>query len=149
MFLHYYPYPTLSSDFMYDLKHIYSERLTEKPLNHFHLVYKTTSLNYDHHDLYKFLKELYEKNDESVEKIKQPKEKIYLAKLEKRDVYVFVKIKSNDVCAIRKTLLQETQKVASDNFVTIVDDLTVIYNKVYNDMEWDKDNYEIVYPYGK
>ena len=97
-----------------------------------------------------------EKVEEVVEEVKKEKEveekppRIILAKLEGRDVYVFISVDADTNAEIfRNILIKKTADVKNDKFIGKVDDLPVIYNQVYQDMGWNTDGYEIVFPYGE
>jgi len=80
--------------------------------------------------------------------VKPPR--IILAKLEDRDAYVFISVNADtNVAIFQQLVLKETDAVKNEKFMTTVDDLSVVYNQVYQEMRWNKDGYEIMYPYGK
>jgi len=132
--------------------------------------YTTTKEHVTEKELYQHLKKKYEneKEKESEEKevpqkvdpivahVTQKEEeeeipmRLLLAKLAKRDVYVFLRVpKGSDADTMRKLVLMATANAQNDKFTVMVDDLEVVYNQAYQDMKWDKDGYEVVYPYGK
>jgi len=130
----------------------------KSPMEEYVYTYKFGVPKPTEEDLYKLLKKKYEPEEKEsnwVQKVVTPPKsngtRWFLAKLEKRDVYVFVKTVSKDVKEIRNQILKEVELHKYDDFVTKIDDLVVIYNQEYEEFpHWNmKESYVLVNPFGK
>ena len=83
--------------------------------------------------------------------IRETKKTLYLAKLEKRNAFVFINIDDNlPYKEFHDTIIRETNKSNDINFMIRIDGFDVVCDESFKLLNWDVyNNYRVIYPYGR